>query len=161
MGWPDVRFEGATIGDGGASCIQHTYIPSTYTAAPVTAYTAALPPFTGFHSQSLRDLTSPNFNLTDFNASSATPLAHSAQPSPFSTPIALPDALATEGPATFLSQTTVIYFQPLAPCNFDFDEFSILLTAPLAPPLLVGPPVAFHNSSCQKPCSLTTANNFH
>jgi hypothetical protein len=130
------------------------HIPSTYIATPVTAYTAALLPFTGFHSQSLRDLASPNFDL-DFNASSATSLAHSAPQSLFSTPIALPDAPAAKSPTTFLSQTTVINFQPLAQLNVNFDEFSILLTIPSAPPSLVGPPITFHDTPAAKSLAIS------
>jgi hypothetical protein len=126
------------------------HIPSTYTAAPVTAYTAALLRLTGFHTQSLRDLTSPNFDSTDFNTSSATLSAHPAPPASVSTPIASPNTPNTESPTDVLSQTTVIKFQPSAPHNFDFDEFSILPTAPSAPPSSVNLPITFQDTPAAK-----------
>jgi hypothetical protein len=147
------------------------HIPSTYTATPVTAYTTASPPFTRFHSQSLRDLTSPNFNSTDFNTSSATLSAHPAPLASVSTPIALPNTPTTKSPTAVSSQTTVIKFQPLAPHNFTFDEFSILPTSPLAPPLPVGPPITFQDTPAAESLAVsqqqtsfteyqsTTANN--
>jgi hypothetical protein len=126
------------------------HIPSTYTAAPVTAYTAALLPFTRFHSQSLRDLTSCNFDSTNFNTSSATPSAHLAPPASASTPIASPDTPTIKSPTAASSQTTVIKFQPSAPHSFDFDEFSILPTAPSAPPSSVSPSITFQDTPAAK-----------
>jgi hypothetical protein len=122
--------------------VSSKHIYSTATAAPVAAYTAASLPFTGFHSQSLKDLATLNFELTEVTiaqtAPSAPPLASAPLPI-----LSFAFHAAPVAKSLAVSQTQSSFTQ----CNssahsvvdFNFAKVSIAQTAPSAPQLNLAP----------------------